>query len=124
MENVIDEKEQSRPLSPQKKGKRKKLQRSEYKGNSYQLLQVDIMLIIQYALSRLTWGEARHCVCFLEAYFGLNPPPVVKEGLRKIYRKFGRKIYGPVVKTKKVVMEKPIIKGAINSIRNNKNVNL
>ncbi len=125
MENVIDEKEHSRPLPPQsKKGRKKKQQRLGFREKTNQLLQVDIIWIIQYALSRLTWEEAKHWVFFLEALYGLNPPPIVKAGLRKIYRKFGRKIYGPVVKTRKVVMEKAVIKGAINSIRNNKNVKL
>lgn len=120
-----DEKEHSGPLSPQRKKRRKKMQqRSGFSKKTTQLLQVDIMHIIHYALSRLTWDEAKHSVFFLEALYGLNPPPIVKAGLRKIYRKFGRKLYGPVVKTSKVVMEQPIIKGAINSIKNNKNVNL
>ena len=84
---------------------------------------INLSDVESYCMKQLTWEEAKPIVDMIEKIYGIDPPPNVKKTIRRIKRKFYRKIYGKAFKVKKVVM-KAVKIGAWNKITKNRNVNI
>ncbi len=101
---------------------RKNLRRKHKYGKS-QLLSISVKTLVKICLECVTWEEAKPLVDLMEKVFGMDPPPLVKAVIKNIKRRFGRKPYSQLIKSKKVVMKNNRLE-AMNKITNNKHVSV
>lgn len=101
----------------------KKNLRRKHKYGEAQVLSISVKTLENICLDCVTWEEAKPYVDLLEKVFGMDPPSLVKAVIKKIKRRFGRKPYSQLIKTRKVVMRNNRLE-AMNKITNNKHVSI
>ncbi len=110
-----DEKGSLNPQPRKKKWLRKKKQNPE------------LILIIKdvenYCRNCVEWSEVKPILIMLEFLCSQDNPElwIVIERIKKDFRE---RLYGNNIKTDKIVMNRPYIKGPLNSFKNNKRIDL
>ena len=111
-------------LKPQSQKRKKKRLRNANQTNQQESINIRIDMLVKYCLERVTWEDARPVVEIMERQELLAPSPALRAAINKIRRHFDRKIYGRPVRTDKMVVIKPNVKGAFNQFSRNRNVNI
>ena len=83
-----------------------------------------IKAMINYCLDCVTWGEAKPILDMIEKMIGMNGPPKIWKDINKVKRRFGKKIYGGVIKAKSVSIKKGVFNGPMNQVKGNKHVSV
>ena len=77
----FDEHEHVEPLPQSERGKG--LSKAYY-AQTNQKINIELDVIIDYCMECVTWEEAKPLISMIEAVFGINAPPVVKNGILKV----------------------------------------
>lgn len=107
-------------LKPQKRhrkmGRLRQVEINEY--------HIPLSALVEMCLECVRWIDAKPIVDGIEKYYGRNPPPFVREIIKRVKDRFDKKMHHHrIIKAKKVVMKNPHLE-SINKITNNKRVKL
>lgn len=109
-------------VKPQVRREKYDLRRNEFK-HSAKCFSISLETIERITMNCMTWEEAKPHVDLLEKVFGMNPPQAVTISIKRIKKRFEKKVFGRTIKAKTVVMNNNSFE-AMNKITKNKHVKL
>ncbi len=108
-------------LNPQPRNKKKKWLRKKKQNPELILIIKDVE---NYCRSCVEWSEVKPILIMLEFLYLRDGPEELWIVIKRIRKEFMGRLYGNHIKTDKIVMNRPYIKGPLNSFKNNKRIDL